>query len=85
MDALPKGAEVSRSEAIREATGKVPEMPPLQAGGYLLDILLQVGPCSVDGGVMTPLNWREIEAYHNMTNNLTASGDAEAIMEKSRE
>ena len=44
-----------------------PEMPPLEAGGYLLGYLFEVGPVMAGGGGVGPLTYQELGAWQAAT------------------
>lgn len=48
-------------EALREIY--MPEMPPLDEGGYLVSYLLEIGPTVASGMGAGPIEWPQINAW----------------------
>jgi hypothetical protein len=53
-------------EALRETY--MPEMPPLEQGGYLVAALMEVGPTVPSGMGVGPVEWPHIEAWSRRMN-----------------
>jgi len=56
---------VSTVEVLREQY--MPEMPPLEQGGYLVSYLLEIGPTMASGMGAGPISYEAILAWQELT------------------
>ena len=59
-------------------------LPDLNAGGYLLEALFQVGPMSQTQMGEAPLNWQELALYGHATQALSEPWEYQALFDMSR-
>jgi hypothetical protein len=79
LDARPsKDHQQTRAERY-EQDGIAPNMPEVEAGGYILSYLFELGPVMPAGMTMGPISFLEIDAWQRMTGIQLLPWEARAI------
>jgi hypothetical protein len=74
----PKNWSESRLDRYRTSHKRLPPMPEVTAGQYLVEAFNELGRVSA-GFSMIPLTWGEIDAYARLTGEISERFEARAL------
>lgn len=76
---VPKDWDTNRWERHEKATGQKPDLPPIDAGKYLLSACFEIGWAESVMGGLRPVQWSEIKAYADLCGEIKEPWEAKLI------